>query len=133
VSPDPQPGEKRKLVLRRPTDKGALYHDYNRDLHEWLTHLRRMHFKNPPATIHGKTVKATNPLAWQGESNYYVHSKIAYSNCWFFVEFWDECFVKTFGLVCPFYEFFSVSDLENLQDAQIERYVFQWILIGMNV
>jgi hypothetical protein len=71
-------------------------------------------------------VKATNPLAQQGKSMYYVHSKTAcyaYHNS-FSVEFWDECFVKTFGLVCPLSEFFSVSDLENLLDAKIERYAF---------
>ena len=50
---EPQSGEKRKRLARRPTDKGALYHDYSRDVHEWLTRLRRVHFNNPPATING--------------------------------------------------------------------------------
>jgi len=119
--PEPQPGEKRKRQARRPTDKGALYHEYSRDVHEWLTHLRRVHFNNQPVTINGKVVKATNPLAPPGESLYYVHSKTAYYNSFFF-EFWDACFVKTFGLVCPFYEFRSVKDLQDLFDAQVQRY-----------
>ena len=46
--PEPQPGEKRKQQARQPTDKGAVHHDYSRDVHEWLTHLWRVHFKNPP-------------------------------------------------------------------------------------
>jgi hypothetical protein len=47
-----------------------------------------MHFNNLPATIivHDIIVKATNPLALQGESEYYVHSKTACYNS-FFVEF----------------------------------------------
>jgi hypothetical protein len=36
-------------------------------------------------------------------------SKTAYYNS--FVEFWDECFVKTFGLVCSFFETDSNSPL----------------------
>jgi hypothetical protein len=49
-------------------------------------------------------VKATNPLAQaaqQGESMHYVHSKTTYYNL-FLAEIWDECFVKTFGLVVHF-------------------------------
>ena len=115
------PGEKKRRQARRPTDKGALYHNYSRDVHEWLTHLRRVHFENPPLTVQGNVVKATNPLAPPGESLYYVHSRTAYYNSFFF-EFWDECFVKTFGLVCPFYNFNFVKDLEDLLDAKVQRY-----------
>ena len=77
-------GEKRKRQARQPTDLGALYHDYSRDVHEWLTDLRRVHFNNPPATINGKVVTATYPLAPPGESLYYVHSKTAYYNSFCF-------------------------------------------------
>ena len=131
-SPDPQPGEKRKRQPRRPTDKGALYYMYSRDVHEWVTHLRRIHFNNPTATISGKTVMATNPLAPPGEGLYYVHSRTAYYNS-FFLEFWDECFVRTFGLVCPFYEFQSMKDLENLLDAKIKRYTILIAIIVYNM
>ena len=117
----PQSGEKRKRQARQPTDKGALYHDYSRDVHEWLTHLRRVHFNYQPATINGKAVKATNPLAQPGESPYYVHSKTACHNSFFF-KFWDQSFVKTFGLVYQFYEFNLVKDLEDLLDAKVQRY-----------
>ena len=115
------PGEKKRRQARSPTDKGALYHNCSREVHEWLTHLRRVHFENPPLTVQGNVVKATNPLAPPGESLYYVHSRTAYYNSFFF-EFWDECFVKTFGLVCPFYNFNSVKDLEDLLDAKVQRY-----------
>jgi hypothetical protein len=73
-----------------------------------------------------------NPVAQQGESLYYVHSKTAYYNS-FFVEFWDELFVKNFSLNCPFYNFFVVLNLGNLLNAKIERYTFWWVLNGINV
>jgi hypothetical protein len=72
--PESQPGEKRQRQPRRPTSKGALFSEYNRLVHEWLTHLRRVHFRNPPLNTGGKVVNATNPLAPKGESLYYVHS-----------------------------------------------------------
>ena len=58
-----QPGDKRKQQQRWSTDKGALFHEYSRDVHEWVTHLRHVHSQIPPATINGKVVKASNPLA----------------------------------------------------------------------
>ena len=51
--PEQESGQKRGRKSRRPTDKGALYFKYNRDVHEWLTHLRRVHADNPPVTING--------------------------------------------------------------------------------
>ena len=114
------PGEpKRKQQPRRPTDKGAMYHEFSREVWEWLTHIRRVLWNNPPALINGKTVKATNPLAPSGEQQYYVHSKTAYYNSFFF-EFWDNCFAKTFSLVCPFYDYTSVEDFIKLFDATFE-------------
>ena len=97
---EPQSGEKGKQQSRRPTDNCVLYHDYSRDVHEWLTDFRRVHCNKRQATINGKVVKVTNLLVQQGESLYYVHSKTAYPNSFFF-EFCDESFVKTFGLLCP--------------------------------
>ena len=118
--PDPEPGEKRKRQGRRKTEKGAMYHDYSRDLHEWLTHLRRVHSTNPPLTVNGKLVKASNPLAPPGESLYYVHSKTAYYNSFFF-EFWQHCFARTFRQLCPFYDVDCVEDLEILLNAKVKR------------
>ena len=117
---DPLPGEpKRKPQPRRPTDKGAMYHEFSREVWEWLTHIRRVHWNNAPVQINGKTVKACNPLAPSGEQQYYVHSKIAYYYSFFF-EFWDNCFAKTFSLVCPFYDYTSVEDFIKLFDATFE-------------
>ena len=96
--PEPQFRKKNKQQARRPTDKGDLYHDYCRDVHKRLTHLRHVHFNNPQVAINGEAVKATNLFAPQGKSLYYVHSKTAYYNLFFF-EFWDQSFVKTFGLL----------------------------------
>ena len=118
--PDPSPGEKRKRVPRRATDKGALYHDYNASVHEWLTHIRRVHWKNPAINIAGKTVKAADALAPPGTPMYYVHSKTNMYNKVFF-DWFVNCFAKTFALVCPFYDYQSVHDLEKLLDAEVER------------
>ena len=76
-------------------------------------------WNNPPAQINGKTVKATTPWAPSGEQQYYVHSKTAYYNLFFF-EFWDSSFAKTFSLVCPFYYYKSVEDFIKLFDATFE-------------
>ena len=86
------PGEpKRKQQQRRPTNKGAMYHEFSREVWKWLTNIRRVLWNNPPAQINGKTVKTTNPLAPSGEPQYSVHSKTAYYNSFFF-EFWEKCF-----------------------------------------
>ena len=89
-----------------------------------------MTIKNPPVTIIGKVVKVSNPAAPPDEGLYYVHSKTAYYNSFFF-EFWDECFIKTFGLVCPFYEYNSIKDLEALLDAKVQRYAMLIVLLMM--
>ena len=80
-----------------------------------------MHWKNPPAVVGGKTVKATDPLAAPGNDLYYVHSKTAYYNSFFF-EYWDNCFSKTFNLVCPFYEYKSAKEIETLLAAKFDMY-----------
>jgi hypothetical protein len=72
-------------------------------------------------TINGKTVKASNPLAAKGEGLYCIHSKTAYYNDFFF-DYWNECFAETFRLVCPFYAFTSVTDLQNLLAEKVQRY-----------
>ena len=77
-------------------------------------------------------MKARNPLAPPGKSLDYIHSKTAYYKS-FFLESWDECFGKTFGLVCPFFVFKSVADLENLFNARIQRYaILIFCIIGID-
>ena len=71
--------------------------------------------------MNGKPVKASNPLAAPGEALYYYHSKTACYNDFFF-DYWNVCFAKTFRLVCPFYDFTSVKDLEDLLAAKVQRY-----------
>jgi hypothetical protein len=68
-------------------------------------------------------MKASNPLAAPGESLYYIHSRTAYYNDFFF-DYWNLCFAKTFRLVCSFYEFTSVKNLdsEDLLAAKVQRY-----------
>ena len=118
--PEPSPGEKRKRQPRRPTDKGAMYHEYDANVHEWLTHIRRVHWKNPAVTINGKPVKAADALAPPGTPLYYVHGRTHMYNSLFF-DWFVNCFAKTFGCVCPFYNYLSVRDLEKLLDAKVDR------------
>ena len=101
-----QPGDRRNF--RGSGNRGDRpINEYSRYVHEWVIHLRRVHSENPPVTINDKVVKASNPLAELApprmKAFFSVHSKTAYYNLFFF-EYWDECFIKTFGLVCPFYE-----------------------------
>ena len=121
---DPLPGElKRKPQPRRPTDKGAMYHEFSREVWEWLTHIRRVHWNNAPVQINGKTVKACNPLVPSGSQQYYVHStgKTAYYS-FFFGSGPENCFAKTFSLVCSFLRLHvrSVEDFIKLYDATFE-------------
>ena len=117
---DSASGDKRERQPKKPTAKGALYYEYNYSLHAWLAHLRSVHWQNPECDMGGGVmVKAANPLAPKGAPLYYFHSQIDYYNTFFF-EFWEECFVKTFGLVCPFNDVQSGSDvstssMQNLQ------------------
>ena len=118
---EPSPGEKRKRQPRRATDKGALFYEYDARLHEWITHLRRVHWMNPSAQVEGQTVKGSDPLAPKGVAMYYVHGRTSYYNNFFF-EWWYNCFVKTFALVCPFYDVQSVEDLTTLLNAEFHGY-----------
>ena len=105
---------------KQPTEKGALYYEYYQLLHIFITHLRRVHWENPIGEVKGVAVKAADPLAPKGTDLYYYHSRTAYYNSFFF-EFWDECFAPTFSLVCPFYQYKSVQNVEKLLDAKFER------------
>ena len=76
----PLPGvPKRKQQLRRATDKGAMHHEFSREVWEWLTHISSVHWNNSPVQINGKTVKACNPLGRSARivlprrSVWYVH------------------------------------------------------------
>ena len=114
------PATKKQRTPRRPTDKGALYYEYNTHVHEFVTHIRRVHSTNPDVNIGGKTVKAANAMAPPGTPLYYVHGKTKLYNSIFF-DWFDSAFVRTFSLVCPFYDYQSVDDLEKLLDAEVER------------
>jgi hypothetical protein len=112
-------GVKRKRQSLGPTQKGALYHEYDPLVHEWITHFRRVHPKNPEVQIGGVSVKASNPLAPPKVPLYYMHSKTQLYNAFFF-DWFMMIFAKTFALTCPFYSFESVRDLEELLAAEVE-------------
>ena len=119
-TPDTPSEPKRKR--KRVTVKGAMYFKYNADVHQWITHLRRVHWQKPPITIDGKQVKASNPLAPVDEPLYYIHSKTAYYNH-FFIEFWEMCMVPTFKNVAPLLEVESMTSLRVLFELRFKRYI----------
>lgn len=109
---------------KRETEKGALYHEYDWQTHQFVTHLRRVHSSNPPIQMKvGQTmvnVKAADPLAPPGVPLYYFHSKTdLYNN--FFFEFWDECMVPTFQFVCPWLKVDSMAALDKLFTISVDR------------
>lgn len=112
-------GEKKKRQKVGPTQKGALYHEYNPLVHEWITHFRRVHADKPVMQINGVDVKASNPLAPPKVPLYYVHSRIPLYNAFFF-DWFMEVFARTFENICPFYSYDSVKKLEKLLEAEVE-------------
>ena len=67
-----------------PNDKGTLYHEYDSNVHEWITHLHRVHYTNPSVMIDCKPVQACDPLAPEGQVLYYTHSRTDFCNSFFF-------------------------------------------------
>ena len=118
LNPEPA-GVKRKRQSVGPTQKGALYHEYDPLVHEWITHFRRVHPKNPDVQIGGVIVKASNPLAPPKVPLYYFHSRTHLYNAFLF-DWFMMVFAKTFAKVCPFYSIDSVKDLEKLLEAEVE-------------
>ena len=111
-------GQKRKRQAVGPTQKGALFYEYDSLVHEWVTHFRRVHPKNPEVQIGGVNVKASNPLAPPKVPLYYMHSRTHLYNAFFF-DWFMMIFAKTFANCCPFYSFDSVKDLEKLLEAEV--------------
>ena len=76
-----------RKTQRRTNEKGALYHAYDLQVHQFVGHLRRVHPTNPSVnmTIQSKTVnvKAADPLAPSGHPLYYYHSRTAYYDIFF--------------------------------------------------
>ena len=118
--------KKRKALVE--TDKGALFHKYDKSVHEWVTHLRRVHPELPALdmdlTLDGKptkvAVKACNPLAPPGVPLYYYHSRTPYYNDKFFL-WWDRCFSEAVRHVCPWMVVSSKKSLEKLLSLKITR------------
>ena len=108
------------------TDKGALCHEYDPVVHEFITHLRRFHQANPQVDmdVDGASVQvqACNPLAPAGRPLYYHHQKTVLYNDIFF-RCWDECMAVTFNLVCPWMNVTNQASLEFLFNLKFQRCV----------
>ena len=123
-------GKKRKKSQKQlvETDKGALFHKYDKSVHEWLTHLRRVHPDLQPlemdVMLDGKqtkvSVKACDPLAPPGVPLYYYHGKTPLYNDTFFV-WWDNCFAESLQYVCPWMKVTSKGSLEKLLNLKVAR------------
>ena len=108
---------------RRTNEKGALYHAYDLQVHQFVGHLRRVHPTNPSVkmTVRSKTVdvKAANPLAPSGHPLYYYHSRTAYYNNFFFM-WWDKCLSHVFKNVLPFLEVRTSAAMERLLNMEMD-------------
>ncbi len=111
---------KRKRT-RRETEKGALYHDYCFQTHQFIAHLRRVHPGNPSimSTIPGNpekvSIKAAAPLAKPPLPLYYMHSKTAMYNDNFF-HFWENVFAPAFAIIGPWFTVGNETELNRLFD-----------------
>ena len=121
---------RKKPRSKAETDKGALYHRYEKEVHQWLTHLRRVHPNLPTVemdlVVQGRRqkvqVKACDPFAPPGVPLYYFHSKNPFYNDNFFI-WWDNCFAEAFRYVCPWIQVTSRGALESVMNMKIKRYV----------
>ena len=109
------------------SDKGALYHEYDWNVHCFIGHLRRVRSSTVEAqmevTLEGKkqtvTVKAADPLALPGYPLYYMHSKIPLYNHFFF-QLYDACFATTLAIVCPWLTVTTEASMEKLFDLRFD-------------
>ena len=120
--------------LRTATEKGALWHEYDFLVHQFVAHLRRVHPSNKAIMMEipsaGKvSVKAADPLAKPEIPLYYTHSKTHLYNDIFF-HFWDNVMTPTLGNICPWMSVTSKKSLEQLFDFKFDRFVlFFWLVL----
>ena len=105
-------------------DKDALYHEYDPIVHEFVTHLRRLHLANPPVNmdVQGTSVQvqACNPLAPAGHPLYHYRHKIAlYMDIFFLC--WEDCIAVIFNLVCQWMNVTNQASLEFLFSMKFQR------------
>jgi hypothetical protein len=126
--------ERQPKKLRTATEKGALWHEYDFLVHQFVAHLRRVHPSNKAIMMEipsaGKvSVKAADPLAKPEIPLYYTHSKTHLYNDIFF-HFWDNVMTPTLGNICPWMAVTSKKSLEQLFDFKFDRFVlFFWLVL----
>ena len=81
-----------------PTDKGAVYHEYDPIVDEFVTYLRRVHLANPRVNMDVKgtlvKVQVCNPLAPAGHPLYYYRCWDGWTSAWLYLQLGlpvDEC------------------------------------------
>ena len=122
---DPLVRQQKKV--KRETEKGALWHEYDLPAHQYIAHLRRVHHSNLDIMMEvsgkGKVlVKAANPLAEPGIPLYYLHRKTAMYNDIFF-HFWDNVMAPAFNYICPWFTVNSQKSLDQLFKLEFEKLV----------
>jgi hypothetical protein len=121
-------------MVRQPkkkpeTEKGPLYHEYDSMVHQYTSHLRRVHasLMNKPLMMdvkgfEGKVPVKTDALAVPGMPLYYYHSKTKMYNDHFF-HFWDNVMARTFAIIAPWFTVDSKKALDALFALHFEKYV----------
>jgi hypothetical protein len=78
--------------------KPPLYMEYDKNTHEFLTHLRRLDSTQPELEgPNGTMIKGAQPLAPPGEPLYYYHSRTKIYGPLFYW-FWDTVFAPMYRL-----------------------------------
>jgi hypothetical protein len=75
-----------------------MFMDYDKNTHEYLTHLRRVDSTQVArAGANGKMIKGAQPLAPLGEPLYYYHSRTKIYGPLFYW-YWDTVFAPAYNL-----------------------------------
>jgi hypothetical protein len=120
--------ERQPKKLKTATEKGALWHEYNFLVHQFVAHLRRVHPANKATTMEifpntsKVLVKAADPLAKREIPLYYIHSKTYLYND-IFSHFWDAVMTPTLGNICPWMAVTSNKSLDQLFNLEFDRFV----------
>ena len=120
-------GSGKRVRKTGQTQKGALFHAYNHQVHEAVGSLRRIDpsqpiYRDMPVSYMGKVskidVQAANWLAPVGTPLYYCHGRTQFYNNLFFM-WWDDCFARTFRNTLPVFSVNSAKKLRALLDLSL--------------
>jgi hypothetical protein len=123
--------EREPKKIKTGTEKGALWHEYDFLVHQFVAHLRSVRpVKNKAIMMEiipntsTVLVKAADPLEKQEIPLYYTHSKtFLYNNVFFQFKFWDTVMAPTLSNICQWMAVTSKKSLEQLFNLEFHRFV----------